>query len=352
MSTKKTIKKILLATPGFQSICRFLTRRHIRVLMYHRFSQKKEKDARFVNASTLHDQLEYIHKHHVNWVPDEQLAALKKERPIKGCPVIITVDDGYRDFYDVAFPACKALGFRPVLFVTTAFVDGQILLWWDRLKQMITASGATSLQLQLADIAFDFPLKTRADQENAWNTLADHCRFLPHHQKEDLLNKIAGILTVPVDLRDRRYRAVTWEQLREMDREGVVMGAHTQHHPLLSRLSPDEAREEVTGSKKTLEKQLRRDVSWFCYPQGGPADFTDQTKEIVQQSGFQGSYIAYQNLSFDFYALPRYCITCDMLHFKWCLCGAEYLMLRSRQALGYQIAPGQSYWSGASGSGG
>ncbi len=344
---KNTLKKILLAIPGFQPLCRLLTRKHVRVLMYHRFSHDQEPGRRFVSAEVLKSQLRYIKRHHPNWSPDDQSGALKGGRPWEPCPVVITVDDGYRDFYEVAFPVFREFEFKPVLFVTTNFVEHELLLWWDRLRVILEKTFVETLHLPLHGEQIELSLKSDAERAHAWNYVADLCRFMPHERKERLLRQIADDLAVgPEQIRDDGCLASTWEQIAEMAENGVIIGAHTENHPILSRLEPDRAREEIVGSRLKLEEKLQASVDWFCYPQGGPADFTGKTRDIVAQAGFKGSYIAYQALEYDHYTLPRYGVAETITDFTWCLCGAEFLVLKLRRLIGRPASLGDDYWRG------
>jgi peptidoglycan/xylan/chitin deacetylase (PgdA/CDA1 family) len=74
-----------------------------------------------------------------------------------------------------------------------------------------------------------------------------------------------------------------WEQLREINKNGVEIGSHTRTHPELTRISPDEQNEEIAGSKRDLEERLNRPVSIFCYPGG---DYDQQVKEMVKKAGY------------------------------------------------------------------
>lgn len=345
---KNTLKRILLSIPGFQPACRLLTRKHIRVLMYHRFSWDQEPGSRSVGAQVLKNQVMYIRRHHHNWSPGDQLGALKGAKPWEACPVVITVDDGYRDFYEVAFPVFREFEIKPVLFVTTNFVEHKSLLWWDRLRVILEKTSVETSHLPLHGERVEISLKSDAERAHAWNYVADLCRFMPHERKESLLRQIADDLAVgPEQIRDENCLASTWEQIVEMAENGVIIGAHTENHPILSRLDTDQARQEIVGSRLKLEEKLRASVDWFCYPQGGPADFTGKTVDIVQQAGFKGSYIAYQALEYDFYTLPRYCVSGDMTDFTWCLCGAEFLVLKIRRFVGRPASLGDAYWRGS-----
>lgn len=132
---------------------------------------------------------------------------------------------------------------------------------------------------------------------------------------------------------------------------GVQFGAHTLSHPILSRLPAQQAQAEIEQSRRQLEKELTQPVDWFCYPQGGPADYTVGIMEMVREAGFKGCYVAHQDVALEknLFALPRYCPGEDMAVFRWSLCGAEYLVGRLRALLGKPAGPGAAYWAGRDG---
>ncbi|NPV07521.1 MAG: polysaccharide deacetylase family protein [Anaerolineae bacterium] len=61
--------------------------------------------------------------------------------PLPERPVIITLDDGYRDAYDVAFPVLKEYGFVATLFLVTAPIDegSHEFVTWDQVREMHSA---------------------------------------------------------------------------------------------------------------------------------------------------------------------------------------------------------------------
>jgi len=74
-----------------------------------------------------------------------------------------------------------------------------------------------------------------------------------------------------------------WEQLREINKNGVEIGSHTRTHPELTRISTVEQNDEIAGSKKDLEERLNRTLNTFCYPGG---DYNPQVKEMVKNAGY------------------------------------------------------------------
>jgi len=63
---------------------------------------------------------------------------------------------------------------------------------------------------------------------------------------------------------------MTWEQLKELDREGLVtVCSQTRTHPAdLKKLNSKQLREEMVGSKAILSRQLGHPVRYLAYPNG------------------------------------------------------------------------------------
>lgn len=51
-------------------------------------------------------------------------------------PIVLTFDDGYRDFYTNAFPVLKAHGFKTTAYIITGLVDQPRYVTWDMISEM------------------------------------------------------------------------------------------------------------------------------------------------------------------------------------------------------------------------
>lgn len=85
------------------------------------------------------------------------------------------------------------------------------------------------------------------------------------------------------ELKDSK-KLMDWDTIRQLKKEGVTFGSHSKTHPFLSRLSSDELRAELNGSRKDLETHLHAPVDFFCYPYG---DYDNGTVEAVKQAGYR-----------------------------------------------------------------
>jgi biofilm PGA synthesis lipoprotein PgaB len=79
----------------------------------------------------------------------------------------------------------------------------------------------------------------------------------------------------------------TWDQLREMQKSGLItVASHTVNHLNMTNLSDAEIEKEVTESKKVLEKELGVTIDYFTYPEG---DFTQRAKDKVKEAGYKAA---------------------------------------------------------------
>jgi hypothetical protein len=88
------------------------------------------------------------------------------------------------------------------------------------------------------------------------------------------------------DRRERPDLMLSWEEIKTMQEHKINFGSHTVTHPILSRISPDKIRRELTISKETIEKQLGVPVRTFAYPVGRGQDFNEEVKTLLQEAGY------------------------------------------------------------------
>lgn len=79
--------------------------------------------------------------------------------------------------------------------------------------------------------------------------------------------------------------AMTWSEIRELSQDPLFdFQAHGRTHRPLPRLSDDEARNEIEGSKQDIEARIERPVTVFCYPAGL---YGEREARLVRDAGFE-----------------------------------------------------------------
>ena len=73
-------------------------------------------------------------------------------------------------------------------------------------------------------------------------------------------------------------------QIKDWLAAGHEVGSHTLTHPMLTQISPEQAREEIFDSKKSLEDLFGVPIRHFCYPYG---DWNPALRDLVREAGYQ-----------------------------------------------------------------
>jgi peptidoglycan/xylan/chitin deacetylase (PgdA/CDA1 family) len=107
------------------------------VLSYHKFSESKA-DKMTVTASAFEEQMKFLKDIGYRVITLDQLFDFldyKIQIPRKS--VVITIDDGWRSAYSIAFPILKKYGYPATLFVYSGLITGsKKTLDWDLINEM------------------------------------------------------------------------------------------------------------------------------------------------------------------------------------------------------------------------
>ena len=172
-------------------LARVPTWRGVVVLGYHRIGRPGNgvHDTSLWSATQedFDQQLRFLARHMQPVSGDELPRALAEPR---GRHVALTFDDGYRDNYELAYPALRAQGVPAVFFVATGFLDDPHVAWWDEIAWMVRSS--TRRELAPADgPAMRLPLQG-PNREAAILTLLDAFQRLPQERTGAFLDWLAA----------------------------------------------------------------------------------------------------------------------------------------------------------------
>ncbi|SFI08044.1 polysaccharide deacetylase family protein [Planctomicrobium piriforme] len=233
---------------------------------------------------------------------DRQVAFLKKQFDIvrisdleevlhrRGRAILLTFDDGYRDNYDFAFPVLSRHQTSATFFLTSGFLDGGPLAWWDEIAWMVHSSRESWL-FPHHDLPELLSLATADEREAAIVRLLHVYKSLPAERTTIFLDRLGertGTGRCPPEL--ARHLWMTWDMAREMDRCGMDIGGHTVSHPVLAHSSLSAQREEIFTSKQRIELQLGHPITSFSYPVGQPDSFTEATQALLHEAGYRWAF--------------------------------------------------------------
>lgn len=291
--------------------------------MYHRIAPSATPGE--IDVDQFRHQMRTI-KRELNPVSLNELILGQEQNSVPDNAIVVTFDDGYSGFYDYALPVLKEEGIPCTLFVTTGFVNGDIWLWPDRLRYCVDNTSKDAIHFPGPDDL----LILNADRKAAWNTLADHCLTLSNREKIAFMDSVEAELEVsPPGTPPTKYRALNWNQVREIASAGIEIGSHSVSHPVMTSLDDDSLRYELTQSKADIEQATGRKVASFCYPNGQPFDFDERVKTAVLSAGYKCALAAFPDRDTlgDPLAIHRYPGSLSSSMFEKTVFGLSYLGL-------------------------
>src|SRR3954470_15366624 len=200
--------------------------RMLRVLMYHKVNDLPGNPLS-VPCAIFDEQMSLLGDLGYTVVGlDAVLDHYAEGAPLPEGAVLITFDDGYRDNLENAVPVLRKHGYPAVLFVPIGYLDAA------------------------------YPL--------------------PH--EEHLASR--GVLN----------RTVDWEQLADLERNGIRIESHGIGHRPLADLEVDEAAREIVLSKLRLEERLGRPVRAFAYVKGSEAHYRPVHLSLLRQAGYDVAF--------------------------------------------------------------
>jgi peptidoglycan/xylan/chitin deacetylase (PgdA/CDA1 family) len=135
----------------------------IPILCYHRFGSRSSQLT--VTPAAFEAQMDYLARSGYNVVPLSRLTGFldgKEALPRK--TIVVTIDDGYRSTYEIAYPILKKYGVPATVFLYSDFIGASDALTWPQMKEMAD-SGLIDIQPHSkthANLALRLPDETEA----------------------------------------------------------------------------------------------------------------------------------------------------------------------------------------------
>jgi peptidoglycan/xylan/chitin deacetylase (PgdA/CDA1 family) len=300
----------------------------MKAIMYHYVRPEPEQLPyfRYLHIQDFARQLDWLGEQYGFVSRDAfELALATGEAP---AGVVLTFDDGLADHHEHVLPELCKRGLFGFFYVCTSPLERCKLLDVHRIHLLLGRLGGQRAlkkltgrlrEGMLSDAQrAEFNEATYANQDNdlATNTFKRILNYLISYDvRESLLDELFGEEFGDEGIAARRFY-LDAEQIRDMDRAGMVIGSHGVGHYVFSKLSLRRQREEITGSFATLSRVLGKPVATFCYPYGGRHTFTAETVALLQAAGTRFSFdvnardITSADLAGMPHALPRY--DCNM----------------------------------------
>ena len=285
-----------------------ITNSHIIILLYHRVCPKTDNSFMSgVSPEEFENQIKYLQKYFKIFSLEKLINFLKNSKisnkEYKNIAVI-TFDDGYKDNYIYAYPILKSNRIPATIFLTTDYIGKDKLFWWDKVGYIIYNS--KNGKINILNIG-EYLLNNNNEKRKCIFILLEKLKKFPDKLKNKYIFILQNMCNVKIPSGLGEKMVLSWDEIHEMNDNGIYFGAHTKTHPILTNENLKEAEKEIVDSKKTIEDHLKIKIRSFSYPNGS---FNNEVIQLVKNCGFDCAVATNQSLINkyninDIYNLPR-----------------------------------------------
>src|SRR6267143_597164 len=169
----------------------------LRILAYHRVAELRNTpavDSRSVSATPegFALQMEHLARYYQVVSMPEVLKAVEKRTPLPKRAVLITFDDAYADFAEIAWPILKQFRLPATMFVPTVYPDQpERAFWSDRLYQAFAATSRITINVSPLG---HLPLLPPDQKRRSLRAIQNHVTTMPHCEAMRLVDSLCAEL--------------------------------------------------------------------------------------------------------------------------------------------------------------
>jgi peptidoglycan/xylan/chitin deacetylase (PgdA/CDA1 family) len=262
------------------------------ILMYHRIIKQDIRNdpvqpGMFVTPACFEMHLRTLQSYFcifpLNEIAHQYSTSIRKPQRKPFCA--ITFDDGWRDFYQNAYPILKSLNIPATVFLPTNFIGTEQWFWTDRLtiilknkkmRSLPNSSTMSTIIKSLNELTGTFGSRL----EQAISIL----KPFPLIEIEKVLTQMESLADATPQKNERMF--LNWQEIKEMNVSGLIsFGSHTANHQILTTIEDSEIKKELHLSKQKLitEKVVNEVDVPFCYPNG---NYNEEIAKIVKEAGY------------------------------------------------------------------
>lgn len=296
---KRAVKRILRSSPGWR-LAGPARRNPCLVLAYHRIGRRGDRFFH-VDVDVFRRQMQWLQRHCHIIGPGElrASAASRNGRP----HVLVTFDDGYRDYYELAYPILRELGIPAINFLSTKYIDDGDLFWWDKVTLAVQTCTRERVTLPWRPgEVFDASPASRFALSKACR---HHVVDAPDDERDAIVARFCDLIGVELAALRVPRQVMTWDEIRAT-RDLTEYGGHTHTHVRVNRVDLDTLDREIERCRERIETELGRSPRTFAYPIG---DACEQAKPILRRRGFEVAFSlieGYADGQSDWYDVRRY----------------------------------------------
>jgi peptidoglycan/xylan/chitin deacetylase (PgdA/CDA1 family) len=202
--------------------------------------------------------------------------------------VCFTMDDGYLDNYENAYPIFKKHHVPFALFVATDFPDKKAILWWYAIEDLIL----NSTEIELSD-GSKYTCRTFQEKWDTFRFIREKVLLLNPRDIVNELNKL--FVKYNMDWHTPiRSLSMSWEHIKALTQEPLcTIGGHTVSHVALNKLSMEDMDREISNGMNIIKFHTGYEPKYFAYPYGSEKENGEREYHYIKNSDIKMAFISY-----------------------------------------------------------
>jgi peptidoglycan/xylan/chitin deacetylase (PgdA/CDA1 family) len=276
---KRAVKRTLASRSGWRVLGPVVREPGVIVLTYHRINGSDRRlDGISIEAFERH--MKWV-RERCNPIEPAEIRDYAGRARTSRPPVVVSFDDGYKDYRELAYPVLERLRIPAVVFIATSFMDEGGMVWTEQVQWAVRYARRDRVTLPWSDGAA-FVLDGEQARSKLSGVIRAHLKKLPDAERRAILPALLAALDAP-PLPERQM--LDWDDVRAASAL-TRWGGHTHTHPILSRLTRADAEREIKTCRDRIAAETGTAPTLFAYPNGTPADYTPETQAILRENGF------------------------------------------------------------------
>ena len=197
-----------------------------------------------------------------------------------------TLDDGYRNNFDYALPVFARHAAPFTVFVNSAFAERTRSIWWETLGALLQIDRILHFDFGQGRGEERLDVTTKAGKAISFDRF---CEFIWYGDEMQALARLDALaIANGIDpLSITAALTMTPQELKKLVQHPLAtLGAHTESHRALSRLSDADARYEMDHSANWLETLTGERPQTIAYPYGDSRAACMREYRIADDLGF------------------------------------------------------------------
>lgn len=213
---------------------------------------------------TFNARVNYLIKKQFQFVGMREAESLLKGTASLSLPVLLTIDDGWKNTHQLALPILKSNRIPHIIYLYTDIYEREIPVLNVLLQYALWKTGLDHITWG----GKQFDLQRENGSETLLNVLLFETAALDKQYLHEKLSDIFKALEVDYSLDGewKYFSLLTQDEIDDHLQNGGSFQLHTHHH--INPLQDDLLSEELTENQRIIEDVTGQKAEHFCYPSG------------------------------------------------------------------------------------